>query len=483
MNEDDSAFGATSSSWTEMTTGLCPSCLRTVPASITEAAGQIWLKSLCARHGNYRSLLASDSLEYKRLRTYVPPRVSGCCGDGMECLQEGPPVCVLLLEITNACNLRCPTCYADARGHDFMQLEDVVRRLDGFFRAQNRLDVLMLSGGEPTIHPDFSQILETALRFPIGRVLVNTNGLRINQNTELLDTLHKHRDRIELYFSFASFRPSVHTRLYGLDLRKQKVAALERARDADIFVTLVPTVERGVNEEEIGDLYRFALSMDNITGLTYQPVMSAGRYQHEYHADERLTLTDVLQQLEIQTGGELRSTDFVGLPCSHPDCCALTYGFLNPERSKIIPLPRHLDVGRYLDLFSDRISFAGLLGSASRRVWSDIAHLRGRQTLKDLGVLFAKGGIREVIPLMRNRDEFGKRVFRIVVKPFMDAHTFDWNRVKQCCTKILNESGEAVSFCEYNVFHRGRKPRDMTIPLTVLSNAKRPSVKEREPIL
>jgi len=341
----------------------------------------------------------------------------------------------------------------------------------------------MLSGGEPTIHPDFSQILETALRFPIGRVLVNTNGLRINQNTELLDTLHKHRDRIELYFSFASFRPSVHTRLYGLDLRKQKVAALERARDADIFVTLVPTVERGVNEEEIGDLYRFALSMDNITGLTYQPVMSAGRYQHEYHADERLTLTDVLQQLEIQTGGELRSTDFVGLPCSHPDCCALTYGFLNPERSKIIPLPRHLDVGRYLDLFSDRISFAGLLGSASRRVWSDIAHLRGRQTLKDLGVLFAKGGIREVIPLMRNRDEFGKRVFRIVVKPFMDAHTFDWNRVKQCCTKILNESGEAVSFCEYNVFHRGRKPRDMTIPLTVLSNAKRPSVKEREPIL
>src|SRR5258708_6560391 len=276
-------------------------------------------------HGAFRALLASDWRDYQRLRTFVPPRVSGCCGEGEECSAAGPPVCVLLLEITDACNLRCPTCYADARGHDFMPREEVVRRLDAFFRIQSRLDVLMMSGGEPTIHPDFEHILEVALEYPIGRVLINTNGLRLNQSDELVSALTRHKDRIELYFSFASFKGETHKRLYGLDLRKQKLAALERAREAGIFVTLVPTVERGVNEDEIGELYRFALSMDNITGVTYQPVMSAGRYEHEYRAENRLTMTDVLRGIEAQTDGDLLATHFVGLPCSHPDRCALTY--------------------------------------------------------------------------------------------------------------------------------------------------------------
>ena len=160
-------------------------------------------------------------------------------------------------------------------------------------------------------------------------------------------------------------------------------------------------------------------------------------------------------------------SDFVGLPCSHPDCCVLTYGFLDAGRTEITPLPRHLDVSRYLDLFTDRISFSGLIGGAARRVWSDVAHLRGGQTLRDLAVLFARGGLREIVPLMGDPDALGRRVFRIVVKPFMDAHTYDQKRIQQCCTKIVNERGEAVSFCEYNVFHRGRKSRATIVPLTM----------------
>jgi len=118
-------------------------------------------------------------------------------------------------------------------------------------------------------------------------------------------------------------------------------------------------------------------------------------------------------------------------------------------------------------LFSDRISFSGLIGGAARRVWSDVAHLRGRQTLRDLGVLFARGGLREIVPLLRDPNALGRRVFRVVVKPFMDAHTYDHKRIEQCCTMILNERGEAVSFCEYNVFHRGRKSREALVPLAM----------------
>ena len=462
----------TGENWFEETTGLCPTCLRTVPAMLARKPDNtIWMIVGCPRHGESRSLLASDAAEYLRLRKYVPDRAGGgCCGPGEDCgtAAGGPPTCVLLLEITQACNLRCPTCYADAHGHDYMAVEEARRRLDAFFREQPRLDVLMLSGGEPTIHPEFAEILTLALSYPINRILVNTNGLRLTQSEALVDLLAARRDRVELYFSFASFRPEVHVRLYGRDLVDLKQRAMERAQSAGLLLTLVPTVERGVNEDEIGDLYRYALSMENINGITYQPVMDNGRYEHAYDAADRLTLTGVLRLLEQQTGGALVPADFVGLPCSHPDCCALTYGLLDERRTVLTPLPRHLDVGRYMDLFADRISFSGLLGGAARRVWSDVSHLRGKQTLRDLGILFTKAGLRDILPLLHRPEEMGRRLFRVVVKPFMDAQTYDHRRIAECCTKIVNERGEAVSFCEYNVFHRGRKPNAGALPLTMV---------------
>ena len=447
--------------WKENTTGLCPVCL-TPASSVLEQQpdNTIWLTQTCRVHGKSRAIVSSNASEYLRFRTHLSDRVTGCCcGPGDSCSPDsGPPTCVLLLEITQACNLRCPTCYADAQGHDFMSIETARERLDTFFKQQGTLDMLMISGGEPTIHPRFDEILDLALSYPINRILINTNGIRLTQKPELVQKISAHRNRVELYVSFASFRPEVHHRLYGKDLVETKRRAMEIARDAGIFMTLVPTVERGVNEDEIGDLYRYALSMENINGITFQPVMDNGRYENQYNPLQRLTLTDVLEMLEKQTEGALKTSDFVGLPCSHPDCCVLTFGFLDSRREVITPLPRHLDVARYLDLFSDRITFEGILGGAVRRVWSDLTSLRSAQSLRELGMLFARGGVRDALPLLNKPEEIGKRIFRVAVKPFMDAQTYDQKRIDQCCTKILNERGEAVSFCEYNVFHRGRKP-------------------------
>ena len=456
--------------WTEATKSLCPVCLISIPATIREEQQQIWMTSACPRHGEHRALLASDATEYHRLRQYVPDRVGGCCGPGETCgTTEGPPTCVLLLEITLACNLRCPTCYADAHGHDFMSLDEAKGRLDSFFAQQSRLDVLMISGGEPTIHPQFEAMLDLALSYPIDRILINTNGLRLQQSQAMVDILARRKERIELFFSFSSFRAETHERLYGRDLRNEKLFALEKAREAGLFVTLVATVERGVNEAEIGELFRYALSMDNIAGLNFQPVMSSGRYEHAYDPTERLTLTDTLRLLEDQTDGQLLSTDFVGLPCSHPDCCAITYCFLDEKREKVTPLPRHLDIARYMEMFSDRISFAGMIGAAARRIWSDVSHLRAKQTLSDLATLFKQANIRTALPLIGDQGAFGRRIFRVVVKPFMDAHTYDEKRIEQCCTKILTEDGEAISFCQYNVLHRSRAAaRENAIPLTLV---------------
>ena len=230
----------------------------------------------------------------------------------------------------------------------------------------------------------------------------------------------------------------------------------------------MPTVEGGVNDAELGDLYRFARSQPQINGITFQPVMDNGRYEHAYDPAARLTLTGVLRSLETQTEGELRSADFVGLPCSHPDCCALTYGLRSADRSAFNPLTRHLEVARYLDLFSDRISFSGLAQAAARRIWSDTVSLRAGRTLRDLRTLYQEAGLRELLPLRGDRRALGERIFRVVVKPFMDAHTYDARRIEQCCTKLITESGEAISFCEYNIFHRGRTPRTVRQSLSVV---------------
>jgi uncharacterized radical SAM superfamily Fe-S cluster-containing enzyme len=431
----------TTTEWSEETTGLCPTCLRTVPAVLRrEEDDTIWITQTCPRHGENRALLSSDADEYLRFRTYVPGRVSGaCCGPDEVCgPNDGPPTCVLLLEITQACNLRCPTCYADAHGHDFMTVGEAKERLDSFFRAQTRLDMLMLSGGEPTIHPKFREILELALSYPIGRILVNTNGLRLNQSEELVALLGSHRNRVELYFSFASFKPEVHERLYGRDLVEIKKAAMNRAREAKILMTLVPTVERGVNETEIGDLYRYALSTENINGITFQPVMDNGRYENAYDPAQRMTLTGVLALLAEQTDGALLPSDFVGLPCSHPDCCVLTFGFLDSRREVITPLPRHLDVARYLD--------CSPTASRSRASWAARPGVSGpmsatcadRQTIKDLTALSPRRNPRR-LPLLKQADEIGRRLFRVAIKPFMDAQTYDHKRIDECCTKILND--------------------------------------------
>ncbi len=80
-----------------------------------------------------------------------------------------------------------------------MSIDEARSRLDGFFATQQLLDVLMLSGGEPTIHPQFQQILDLAPTYPINRVLINTNGLRLVQSPQLAAELGKRRSRIELY--------------------------------------------------------------------------------------------------------------------------------------------------------------------------------------------------------------------------------------------------------------------------------------------
>ena len=49
-----------------------------------------------------------------------------------------------------------------------------------------------------------------------------------------------------------------------------------------------------------------------------------------------------------------------------------------------------------------------------------------------------------------------KHVVMISIKPFMDAWSYDQDRIDQCCVHILDPQGNPVSFCEFNAINRPR---------------------------
>jgi len=127
----------------------------------------------------------------------------------------------------------------------------------------------MLSGGEPTVRKDLEELIERLLERNITRIMLNTNGRRIAKDDRLLKFLQHHRERIEVYLQFDGFRPETHVRLRGENVGPEKLTALKRLNEAGIFTTLVATVAKGVNEDEVGSILQLGLDTPKCAGLRH----------------------------------------------------------------------------------------------------------------------------------------------------------------------------------------------------------------------
>lgn len=222
-------------------------------------------------------------------------------------------------------------------------------------REQGKLSVLMVSGGEPTVRKDLPEFLLRAMERPITRILLNTNGRRIAKDDAFLNFLAEHRDRLEVYLQFDGFRPETHQTLRGEDLVREKRRALDRLQNAGIWTTLVMTVVKGVNDDEVGDVLQLGLDTPRCAGLSIQPMFGSGR-SGPYDPLDRVTPTGVMPRL-----GVVSPEDFVPLPCSHRDCCDIGY-FLRLKsgewRSLANPLGRD-ELKHWIHLVSNTIFFEG----------------------------------------------------------------------------------------------------------------------------
>lgn len=464
---------------------MCPACFAERPRRSDEAGlfvdgmlvshdGRIWMRRWCPVHGESESLYEEDA-EIWRARagwgtptlTVTPDRPDNFAGfpDGY---REGLPAshgqhtCILLLNATENCNYRCPTCYASALdpGEEAVArptIDEMLRTVDTTLsREAGKLGVVMVSGGEPTVRRDIEELLERLFERNVTRVMLNTNGRRIARDDRFLPFLQKHRDRVEVYLQFDGLRGATYERLRGEDVAEEKRLALCRLNEARVFTTLVMTVAHGVNEDEVGDLLRLGLDTPRCAGLAIQPAFGSGRGSVD--GQSRVTPTGVLRRLGSQTGGLVDGEDFIPLPCSHRDCCDISYLLRTKDGWRSLPkLLGREELKRWIHLVANTISFEsasdsvrGLVKSgALQRVFSEQQKVSALALAKD--ILTMCDCIPGLSDLVRGNtvEALAERTFRVTVKQFMDSHTFHEARIRQCCVHVgtFEEDPRRHSFC------------------------------------
>lgn len=462
------------------TQSLCPQCLALVPAKIIVRRKRVYFRKTCPTHGVREDFICSDVEFYDRHEFSVPARVPnlvgvepkhGCPFDCGLCTEHEQHTCIGLVEITANCNLTCPMCYAhSAPGGKHLSFDECRAAIDRLVQVEGRAEVLQLSGGEPTVHPQFEQIVDYAMAQPIDYVQINTNGIRLAREPKLIERLARHRDRLEIFLQLDGLREEVQQQLRGEALLQTKLAAIEALGQADLHITLAATLQRGVNDDQWGELVQFALARPWITGINLQPATYSGRYEvPAEQLEKRVTFPDVIKGLAEQTAGLLVADDFMPLPCAHPNCHSLAYIFRSQSAGHV-PVTRFFDAKQNFDLLANGISFTrtkardmvlqylgrhgcgcegGCLPPASSDNGLTVLNSPPPDILAGLTPAAAEFFGKIVAEELGARD-----LFRITITSFLDAYNFDVRRVMKCCTHHVLPSGHVIPFCAYNVLYR-----------------------------
>lgn len=464
------------------TQSLCPQCLSLVNTKIIARRGRVYFRKHCPTHGWREDFVCSDVEMYDRTDYSLPARLpantftkmeKGCPFDCGLCEEHEQHTCVGLVEITSNCNLKCPMCFAaSGPGGKHLTIEEAKRAIDRLVESEGRPEVLQLSGGEPTIHPEFNSILEYALAQPIDYIMINTNGLRFAKDDELISTIAEHKQRIEIYFQLDGFNEETSVALRGESLVPQKLRALEKLGEAGVHVTLVATLQGGVNLDQIGPLVRYAAERDWITGLSLQPATYSGRHYLPEDLENRVTYPDVIKAMAEQTDGMFQTTDFFPLPCAHPNCHQLCLAYRHTQG--LTPLTRFVDAKENLDLLANGISFTRDEGVRLIQQYlarqaccgpggcgdntSCSTNPPAATVSKSLPVLTLSENVQttaEDFFAQALLKQLGARnLFRITINNFLDMYNFDVRRVMKCCTHHVLPSGHVIPFCAYNVLYR-----------------------------
>lgn len=443
------------------TRSLCPECMCSVPAKVIERNKAIYLLKRCKIHGEMEEILEEDADYYLgRMKFEKPgnkivsqtPFEKGCPFDCGLCPDHEQHTCIGLIEITEKCNLGCPVCYAHSGKGKSLDLPTIEKMMDFYIEKEGgQGEILQISGGEPGVHEDIIKIIELARTKKFKYVMVNTNGIRLAQDEEFAKALGKFKGNFEIYLQFDSLNDDNYQAIRGRKLIDIKKKALEHLAKYEIPTTLVATVERGVNDNELGEIINFAMNTPFVRGINFQPLAFFGRLKDNHKIKERLTLTGLMHLLEQQTQGMIKVKNFVPLPCD-TDRVAINY-LVRTKKNEFLPVTDFLKVENYLEVIDNTLVFKAeeLIDAGKENLFSG--------AICDCFDYFKK--IKSIIPggfskmsLEQRMNFVNKNTFRITITSFVDAYNFEEHAMKKECVHIITPDLKRIPFSSFNILHR-----------------------------
>ena len=449
------------------TKSICPVCYHLIDANLYEENGAVYMEKRCAEHGAFKDLCWSDYQLYQQFEakdtegvgrseiTEINGECPFACG---LCLRHESSTVLGVIDVTMRCNLSCPTCFAkndnndreNQKDPDFEQLKAII---DNFASNTNAAG-LQFSGGEPTLRDDLPELIAYA-RTKFDHVEVNTNGLKMAESEAYCKAMESAGTSV-VYLQFDGVTDEPYEKLRGRKLLAMKKKAIENHRTAGPkpAIVLVPTIVKGINDDQIGAIINFAVENSTIIrGVNFQPVSFCGRTSHDHN--ERITVSDIIRKVEEQTGslhkedffppsfmsmllGTLASKSEVGC---HFSCGAFTYLVVEKKgraEGKIEPITRYMDMEKLAAAYNKNKRLSAF--TALRHIHPSF--------IKELFIGFLKS---------HNYEDLSDLHFNLLfigAMHFMDPYNFDCTRLRRCVIHYGLPDGRIVPFCSYNTIHR-----------------------------
>ncbi len=470
---------------------LCPECSAILLGRQFVRDGAVWVEKTCPEHGSFRDCINSDALLHAKASWWsfeehpgqqFPQRGSAeaCPSDCGLCSQHLSSPCLAQIDLTNRCNMACPICFANAGAVGYVaepSYEQIVQQLQVLRDLRpTPCTAIQFTGGEPTIHPDFLRIVATAREMGFSHIQIATNGIRLASADFARAAAEAGLHTLYLQFDGVGPEPYQHTRNFP-GIWDKKLAVLENCRETGMKVCLVPTVLKGINDDQVGEIFRFAIvNIDVVSAISYQPVSFTGRIDRDEVARRRYTLGDLAhgiadasravplrdmfplsivvplaQMLEALTGQtKIR-------PSCHTDCAFGTYFLVSPE-GVAYPFPEVIDVeGMFWDM--NRIA-ARIRDRGGKVTWLDKLrvmrmfkrHFKADAAPPDLTVKRFVRSLQGLVDKSVGRGESEKLNYKTLLcagMHFQDRYNYDVERTKRCVILYSTPAG-VYPFCSYN---------------------------------
>jgi len=446
----------------EATIAICSQCLKRIPGKIIFKNNQVFLQKTCPTHGMDEILFEEDIDYYLNKRNFDQPGTKsalqttvrkGCPFDCGLCPEHDQHSCIGLIEITDNCDLECPVCYAgskrDAAAH--LPLDVITRMVDLFIDSENgHGEILQLSGGEPTTHPQIIDIIKMIKTKNIGYLMLNTNGLRIAEDEAFVQELSRYRDKFEIYLQFDGVSAQTYRQFRGRDLLSLKLRAIENLRKYKLPITLVTTVTPTCNLHEIGEIISLGLTKSGIRGVNFQPLAYFGRLPKKQQSERRITLSGIIKELEQQLPQLFQPGDIIPLPCN-VERVAVSY-LIKRNNQSFTPITRLVDIKSNLHLIDNTFAFNAdsLLKNNEVLFPGSCCHCLDK--IKNFKDIFPLNFMFK--PMAEKLDYIDRKTFRLSITSFLDYDNFDLKSMQKECVHVITPDLRKIPFSAYNMFHR-----------------------------